>query len=130
MRRRSPRAIENKKFFESLEPEIQEKESQKVEFKNLARVREARCAMCRAPGHRKLLQVHHVIAKQQLKRINRYDLMWDKRNALVLCDECHERHERAFTRVRREVLRDDNIEFALELDHGWYIERFYPKGDK
>jgi 5-methylcytosine-specific restriction endonuclease McrA len=94
-------------------------------FKELARQPGARCASC---GLRRFdLQVHHVITQQQLKKIGRKDVLWDLRNALVLCPLCHERHTSAFKRIPREKLRIENIDFALELDHGWYLDRMYPK---
>lgn len=101
------------------------------------KVRQGRCASCGYTGP--FLEVHHVIAKQLLKRLLSKkgepcppEVLWDPRNALVLCQEpapnrCHQRHTIAFRRVGRHVLRPENWQFAEEHDLEWVLLTEYPE---
>lgn len=120
-----PDGVTRHEWFKRMEHERQNEIRAMYLFKELARTPGARCANC---GQRRIdLQVHHVVTQEELKNIKRKDLLWDRRNGLVLCELCHSRHTSAFQRVTRDKLRVENIDFALEIDHGWYLDRYYPK---
>jgi hypothetical protein len=80
------------------------------------------CACCSRPA----VDGHHVIYAQHLRANARETFMWDLRNQLPLCRQCHDMHHRAQRRVPRELLRRENIAFARMLALGWLIEREYP----
>jgi hypothetical protein len=71
------------------------------------------------------LQVHHIVPKRILKQESLQESIWDDRNALVLCKRCHERHELAVMRVRKDLLPPASIVFADEVGLSWVIDRFY-----
>jgi hypothetical protein len=82
------------------------------------------------------IEGHHVIAKQEIKRIAKsgrwdfdreQDALWDARNGIPLCAVCHQRHETAFRRVPRRVLPAAALAFADELGVAHLIERYYPE---
>lgn len=93
------------------------------------------CVVC---GSRINIEGHHVIAKQEIKRIARsgrwefdreQDALWDVRNGIPLCDVCHQRHETAFKRVPRNVLPSAALDFAGEMGVDHLIERYYPEAE-
>lgn len=87
------------------------------------------CATCRLYRYSpRNMQAHHVVSKQELKKRGRTPLLWDRRNALPLCADCHERHENASRRVSLSALTPENVEFAREVlgDYAdYYLERYY-----
>ena len=111
------------------------------------------CAVCgvgpRAPeqGKRRfvVLDPHHVIPQRYLRRyvasIKWADereketkaktmllaLLYDPRNGICICRDCHEAHETAVRRIPREAVPLRALQFAREIDREWYIERFYPR---
>lgn len=91
------------------------------------------CVVC---GSRTNIEGHHVIAKQEIKRVARsgrwefdreQDALWDVRNGIPLCDRCHQRHETAFKRVPRHLIPPAAVAFADELGVGYLIDRYYPE---
>jgi 5-methylcytosine-specific restriction endonuclease McrA len=69
-----------------------------------------KCAACgkfhwRTDGHR----AHHVIYRQHLP----VDKEWDPRNAMPVCNPCHERHHNASRRIPLTALSEENLEFRL-----------------
>ena len=83
------------------------------------------CAACERPGFN---DAHHVIRRQHVKRYigSSPDVLWDPRNVLGLCRDCHERHTNRSRPVPRHVVPLAALDFAE--DHGltWLIEREYP----
>lgn len=96
-------------------------ESEKATWGATARTRP--CAVC---GSRTLVQGHHVIYAQHLKREGLRGFLWDLRNQLSLCAVCHARHHQAVARVPRDLLTVNNHEFAAELGLSWLLRREYP----
>ena len=110
------------------------------------------CAVCgrgpkaRDPAKRRfvVLDPHHVIPQRYLRRyvaaIRWADekdkaakaktmllaLLYDRRNGICVCRDCHENHEKAVRRIPRSALPFSALQFAREIDREWYIERFYP----
>lgn len=74
----------------------------------------------------KLLEGHHVLPQQLLKREGLHGKLWDVRNGLGLCRYHHARHESYAQRVPRDVVPNDAFDFADELGLGWAIDREYP----
>lgn len=58
------------------------------------------------------LDQHHVIYRQQLKRVG--GDLWDGRNALALCASHHATHHHQITALALSALRDENYQFAVE----------------
>lgn len=97
------------------------------EFRTAA-VMQERCAGC---GRLVLDQgeAHHAIPKASLRDLfpNRPELIWDPRNAVLLCREvCHPRHHLRFEPLGREKLPAPVVDFARELGITWLLEKLYP----
>lgn len=87
--------------------------------------RAKRCAVCNRAG---IIRGHHVLYQQWLNDAARVlglteretqRLLWDGRNRMPLCDECHERHHKAMRPIRRHVVRRECpkvTQFAREID--------------
>ena len=58
---------------------------------------------------------HHVVYRQELEKLGITDIavLWDKRNCLRLCPECHANHHGLYP-IKLTSLRDANYEFAFE----------------
>lgn len=87
------------------------------------------CAVCGASGE---YESHHVIERQKLRIIGRLDLVWDLRNALRLCGDCHAKHTGGWRRVFLSRLTDENYEFAwfvLGMEAADYLRRIYQGKD-
>jgi hypothetical protein len=105
------------------------------------------CAVCgtgpkaRDQGKRRYvkLDAHHVIPARYLRRfVSAMEmdaeksetmllvLLYDRRNGLCICRDCHEHHETAYRRIPRSAVPQQAVKFAREIDREWYIERFYP----
>lgn len=71
---------------------------------------------------------HHVVAKQDLKRWGLHARLWDIRNGIALCRYHHARHEAAMQRVPRELLPAVAWEFAEEINAEFVLDddRVYP----
>ena len=91
------------------------------------------CVQC---GSRINIEGHHVVAKQEVKRVARsarwefdqtQDALWDARNGMPLCSKCHQQHETAFKRVPRHLVPATALEFARELGVEHVIDRYYPE---
>lgn len=83
------------------------------------------CAVC---TKRKATAGHHILYRQHiLVQTKDPAALWDVRNCLPLCFDCHNRHHSAFRRVPRHLLSDDALTFAEELGVLHLIERFYPE---
>jgi hypothetical protein len=89
------------------------------------------CALC---GSR-LVQGHHVITQQELRRIARSKgldvdrLLWDRRNCLALCQRHHDAHHSWSHRLTLDLVLakcPKVAQFARELDLEWWLERNYP----
>jgi hypothetical protein len=95
------------------------------------------CAACGKPaperddhfgGH-----AHHVISQQELRNVARQrgiaelPLVWERRNALWLCHDCHfgHHHTGGDKRLSRRVLTVPNLCFASDMGLEHYIERYY-----
>jgi 5-methylcytosine-specific restriction endonuclease McrA len=81
------------------------------------------CANCGA-WWQAVTRSHHVIYRQHLP----VDKEWDPRNAMPVCDPCHERHHNASRRIPLSALSEENLEFASEVlgeAAPYYLERRY-----
>lgn len=88
------------------------------------------CAVCGKGGS---FQSHHVVEKQKLRIIGRLDLVWDTRNALRVCGDCHDAHTIGFRRINLDRLTDENYEFAwfvLRAEAADYLRRKYNGSDQ
>lgn len=90
------------------------------------------CAVC---GERNRVEGHHILPKRDIKQwalseglttADAQKYLWDERNGLPLCVDCHQRHETAFQRVPRRLLPDSAFEFAKEMDLDYLLDRYYP----
>lgn len=68
------------------------------------------CHLC---GQKNGLVNHHVIYRAEVQRCG--GDVWDSRNAITLCSQCHEKHHSRHTVICLAALRNENIEFAFEL---------------
>jgi 5-methylcytosine-specific restriction endonuclease McrA len=97
------------------------------------------CPVCRDGWTRGRMQVHHVVEQKAIKRyvaslrLQGDELnevlrrrLWDPRNALAVCTDCHTRHTNAEWRIPLAVVPDAAHEFAAELELEYLIERYYP----
>lgn len=81
----------------------------------------ARCGMQAADGH-------HIVTAQFL-RVNGFaDRLWDPRNRLPLCRQCHAAHHGTRRITRRFLLMNAPgvFAFAAELGVDWVLDREYP----
>ena len=87
------------------------------------------CAVC---GTRRATEGHHVVTRQQLRRIARgwgidpRALIYSEAAGIALCQRCHARHTSATQRIPLSKLSPANLRFADALGLRWWIERFYP----
>lgn len=83
------------------------------------------CQECGAFGD---YQSHHVTEKSELRRRGRMDLVWDTRNSMRVCPDCHRRHTIGMDRIKLQHLSDDHYQFAFYLmgaaAHS-YLRRMY-----
>lgn len=83
---------------------------------------------------------HHVLPARYIRRYVRSlrlpadeaakllrSLLWDPRNGICLDRRCHDKHEKAFRRVPREVIPEKAWQFARELGLERVLERAYPE---
>jgi 5-methylcytosine-specific restriction endonuclease McrA len=87
------------------------------------------CASCGTGG---AYESHHVVEKKYLKQMFRADLLWDPRNCLRLCHQCHRRHTVRSKKLLLTMLVDANYEFAEWLLEGaafYYLRRNYDGKD-
>lgn len=68
------------------------------------------CQGCDQPGQ---YESHHVTERAELKRRNRMDLVWDTRNVMRLCEECHRLHTVRMKPISLARLLDCHFEFAF-----------------
>lgn len=68
-----------------------------------------RCRLCVV---KRSAQSHHVVYEQELAR--RGLVLWDLRNQMPLCADCHEKHHKRGRPIPLIFLTDDNIEYAFE----------------
>lgn len=90
------------------------------------------CAMC---GSTHGVQGHHAITRQELRHVaaeqglDADTLLWDLRNRLALCEDCHASHHARSHPVPLTVLFNycpDVFDLADEIDRSWWLERTYP----
>lgn len=96
-----------------------------------AGVATAACVMCAArPVHG-----HHIVTQQEIRKAAARtggdvdELLWDQRNRLALCADCHASHHARSHPIPFNVLLTHapaSLEFASELGLDWWIERTYP----
>lgn len=86
------------------------------------------CVVCPAEGGKceGRVQGHHIISKQALKKRGLHKYLWDRRNRLPVCQHRHEQHETKVKPIPRELLPQAALDFATELDLGWWLDRHYP----
>ena len=86
-----------------------------------------------------LLEVHHVVARQYLKRVAvdrgwpdfyRLKVLTDWRNSMLLCEGCHHRHTVRAERIRRSVIPGPAWEFAAKHGLTDYLIAEYPGADR
>ena len=70
---------------------------------------------------------HHVIPEQSIETLfpDRPELVWDIRNALLLCKQHHDRHHARFEVIPRAALPGDVFDFCAELEITWLLEKLY-----
>lgn len=73
-----------------------------------------------------LLQAHHIITQQALKKRGLHGRLWDVRNGMCLCEQSHRRHTLAVERIPFDRLPERAVAFATELGLDWMLERYYP----
>lgn len=74
-----------------------------------------------------VLQSHHVLTQQALRKRGLEHLRWDVRNGVCVCEGAHRRHTLALERIPYEALPPAALEFADEVGLGWMIDRYYPR---
>lgn len=80
---------------------------------------------CAVGCGRRAVHGHHVITTQALRRYGFTDRLWDPRNCLPVCFDCHGSHHGASRRIPLSVLSEDARAFADELGLGYLLERYY-----
>lgn len=87
---------------------------------------------CHKCGSTKPWDPHHVVEQKKLKAIHRKDILWDPRNAMRLCVDCHANHTGASDKVPLALLTAANYEFAFEALGGsafYYLPAHYDGDD-
>lgn len=72
----------------------------------------------RCPCGARSEQAHHVVYRQEIERLvgkSAGHVIYDLRNRLVVCADCHERHHNRSRPLTLAVLPDSAFEFAVEL---------------
>lgn len=92
---------------------------------NVATKANPTCARC---GKRGYVSGHHVVEKRHVKA--RGGDIWDLRNQLSVCPDCHLNHHQGGEdrRIPLSALRPENVAFATELlgdAAGDYLARYY-----
>jgi 5-methylcytosine-specific restriction endonuclease McrA len=92
---------------------------------HIAVTQNARCARCRTPHG---LEAHHAIPKGWLRRNGLADprVIWDERNGIALCADCHERHTNRSRVLPRRLLPASVWRFAGAHGIEWRLELEYP----
>lgn len=88
------------------------------------------CAECGEAGP---FDAHHVVARARLKRMGLVHLLYDPRNALRLCDRCHEKYTNRVLIIATAKLTDANICFlwdTLGVAGQNYLDRHYTGVDR
>lgn len=99
------------------------------------------CAACppRERDPKAILQVHHVISQQRLKRLakdqhlpplERLRLLTDPRNSMLLCEDCHSAHTNRAKKLPRRAVSNRAWDFAFELDLIEELMDEYPREDE
>lgn len=99
------------------------------------------CAACppRKRDPKVVVQVHHVISQQRLKRLakdlkmselDRLRLLTDPRNSMLVCDGCHEAHTRRMRRLPRRAVDSEAWEFAADWGLTEELMDEYPRGEE
>lgn len=70
------------------------------------------CAVCGSAG---AFDAHHAVSKQRLKKLGLRHLIYDPRNALRLCDRCHERYTNRVMKIQTSLLTEQNICFIWQV---------------
>jgi hypothetical protein len=92
------------------------------------------CAVCGSER----VQGHHVVTKQQLRKVARAEgldagrVLWDLRNCLALCERHHAAHHSWARRLTLSFVLDHCpkvAQFARELGSDWWLEKEYPEMD-
>ena len=94
------------------EPLVREHRRLKSAWKYAGRAR-VRCP-CGAP----VREAHHVVYRQEIERLvgkSAGRVIYDLRNRLFVCHECHERHHNRSRPLSLNVLPDSAFDFAVEL---------------
>lgn len=124
---------------------VSQAERQAAEYFGRLALEASHCAVCRRPKVTRMrtslgatvtqlvpFHVHHCLSQQHIREACRKlglperIWLWDRRNALVVCDLCHTRHHRALPRISRRLLRAETWAFARELGQDHKLEREYP----
>ena len=75
---------------------------------------------------RVVIDAHHVISQETLRKMGREDLLWVVENGMPVARRVHQNHENASKRIPRVVVPAVAVAFAEQLGLGWMIERDYP----
>jgi hypothetical protein len=106
------------------EPKRKRKNNRKAPGKWL-RKRKARCERCNRRAPR--LPLHHVVYRQHVEKEG--GDVWDPRNAMTLCDDCHDAHHDRVAIIPTSALPRSAVQFAVELmgqDRARiYLARYY-----
>ena len=89
--------------------------------------RRQRCELCKL---RAAKQGHHVVYKQELRK--RHWPLYDLRDQMALCDQCHGDHHSANGKIPLSALSDRALDFAFGLlgAHAFdYLHRRYSGDD-
>jgi hypothetical protein len=105
-------------------------------FFHAATMLKGACVVCN--GH-KAGAAHHVIPKRRLKTLplieigrpggggeDRALVVWDSRNGLPVCIDCHEMLTNGTIKLTPGQLRPENVEFAYAYDIEHMLEREVP----
>lgn len=80
------------------------------------------CRMCGAPRP----EWHHLLPRSKFSKRNK-KLQEHKDNAIPLCHHCHQGHHTTHhLRVRRGVLKKEEIAFMEANIHPGWIDKWYP----
>lgn len=72
-------------------------------------------------------EAHHGVRKEVLKRLGLRHLVWDKRNAVCVCEEpCHRRHTTRARRILLSELPERVVAFAVNEGLEEALSREYP----
>lgn len=96
------------------------------------------CPVCKGQFAAREMDAHHIVEQERIKKYVRslrlpkdaevevmVRRLWDARNGMAVCKDCHQRHTTSFRLIPREALPESAYVFATEIGLGYALDRYY-----